>query len=90
MIAFGSSVLRYDPRLITPTASAVDHLETPGLPLRSSVRSNPYIFGLPGNTVLQRLVDESADDVRTRRALERKPVLRGYAETPLQGEVLEA
>ncbi|UVK49852.1 IS1380 family transposase (plasmid) [Mesorhizobium sp. AR02] len=40
-----------------------------------------YLFGLPGNKVLQRLVDESADDIRTRRALERKPVLRGYAET---------
>lgn len=40
-----------------------------------------YVFGLPGNTVLQRLVDESADDIRIRRALKRKPVLRGYAET---------
>ncbi|MER9203848.1 transposase [Mesorhizobium sp. M0933] len=35
----------------------------------------------PGNTILRRLVDDSADDIRTRRALERKPVLRGYAET---------
>ncbi len=40
-----------------------------------------YIFGLPGNKVLTRLVDESADDIRTRRALEQKPVLRGYVET---------
>nr|WP_244508454.1 transposase [Mesorhizobium sp. LCM 4577] len=40
-----------------------------------------YPFGQPGNKVLQRLVDESADDIRTRRALERKSVLRGYAET---------
>ncbi len=40
-----------------------------------------YVFGLPGNEVLQRLVDETADDIRTRRALEQKPVLRGYAET---------
>lgn len=40
-----------------------------------------YLFGLPGNKVLQRLVDEAADDIRTRRALEQKPVLRGYAET---------
>lgn len=40
-----------------------------------------YLFGLPGNKVLQRLVDESADDIRTRRALERKSVLRGYAQT---------
>jgi transposase InsO family protein len=40
-----------------------------------------YVFGLPGNRVLDRLVDESADDIRTRRALEQKPVLRGYVET---------
>jgi hypothetical protein len=40
-----------------------------------------YLFGLPGNCVLQRLVDEAADDIRTRRALEQKSVLRGYAET---------
>ena len=41
-----------------------------------------YVFGLSGNRVLQRLVDEAADDIRTRRALERKPMLRGFAETP--------
>ena len=40
-----------------------------------------YLFGLPGNKVLQRLVDEAADDIRTRRALEQKPALRGYVET---------
>ena len=40
-----------------------------------------YLFGLPGNRVLDRLVDEAADDVRTRRALEQKPCLRGFAET---------
>jgi Transposase DDE domain group 1 len=40
-----------------------------------------YVFGLPGNTVLDRLVDEAADDIRTRRALDRKPCLRGFAET---------
>lgn len=40
-----------------------------------------YVFGLPGNKVLTRLLDESADDIRTRRALEQKPVLRGYVET---------
>jgi hypothetical protein len=40
-----------------------------------------YVFGLPGNRVLQRLVDEAADDIRTRRALEQNPVLRGFAET---------
>ncbi|MGL4443399.1 MAG: IS1380 family transposase [Alsobacter sp.] len=40
-----------------------------------------YLFGLPGNTVLDRLIDAAADDIRTRRALEKKPCLRGFAET---------
>jgi Transposase DDE domain group 1 len=40
-----------------------------------------YIFGLPGNTALDRAVDEAADDIRTRRALDQKPCLRGFAET---------
>jgi hypothetical protein len=40
-----------------------------------------FIFGLPGNPVLDRLVDESADDIRTRRALDQKPCVRGFAET---------
>src|SRR5947208_4723947 len=34
-----------------------------------------FILGLPGNTVLDRLVDETADDIRTRRALDQKPCL---------------
>ena len=40
-----------------------------------------YIFGLPGNSVLNRLLEEAADDVRTRRAETQAPVLRRYAET---------
>lgn len=40
-----------------------------------------YVFGLSGNQVLHRLVDKAADDIRTRRALEHKPVLRGFTET---------
>jgi hypothetical protein len=40
-----------------------------------------FVFGLPGNTVLDRLVDEAADDIHTRRALDQKPSLRGFAET---------
>jgi hypothetical protein len=39
-----------------------------------------FIFGLPGNAVLDRLVDQTADDIRTRRALDQKPCLRGFAE----------
>ncbi len=39
-----------------------------------------YIFGLPGNAVLSRLVEAAADDVRVRRAEAQAPVLRRYAE----------
>ncbi len=39
-----------------------------------------FVFGLPSNPVLDRLVDETADDIRTRRALDQKPCLRGFAE----------
>jgi hypothetical protein len=40
-----------------------------------------YIFGLPGNAVLSRLLEPAADDVRTWRAESQAPVLRRYAET---------
>jgi len=40
-----------------------------------------FIFGLPGNVVLSRLVEAAADDVRVRRAEAAAPVLRRYAET---------
>ena len=40
-----------------------------------------YVFGLPGNPVLDRAVEDTADDIRTRRALDQKPCLRGFAET---------
>ena len=40
-----------------------------------------YIFGLPGNAVLDRLVEATADDVRVRRAEGEAPVVRRYAET---------
>src|SRR6266576_181149 len=36
--------------------------------------------------VLDRLVDETADDIRTRRALDQKPCLRGFAETSYQAK----
>ncbi|KDU94536.1 IS1380 family transposase [Komagataeibacter rhaeticus] len=39
-----------------------------------------YIFGLPGNSVLHRLLEPSADDIRVRRAETRAQSLRGYAE----------
>jgi hypothetical protein len=40
-----------------------------------------YIFGLSGTKPLARKVDEVADDIRTRRAIENLAVLRGYTET---------
>jgi hypothetical protein len=40
-----------------------------------------YILGLPGNAVLDRLVEPAADDVRVRRAEAELPVVRDYAET---------
>jgi len=39
-----------------------------------------YIFGLPGNAVLSRLVEATVDDVRVRRAEADAPVLRRYTE----------
>ncbi len=39
-----------------------------------------YILGLPGNKVLDRLVEPHADDVRVRRAEAQAPVVRRYAE----------
>jgi hypothetical protein len=39
-----------------------------------------YILGLPGNKVLDRLVEQAADDVRVRRAEEQAVAMRRYAE----------
>ena len=43
-----------------------------------------YVFGLPGNATLDRAVEETADDIRTRRALDQQPCRRGFAETRYQ------
>lgn len=40
-----------------------------------------YILGLPGNAVLDRLVEATADDVRVRRAEGPAPVVRDFTET---------
>lgn len=40
-----------------------------------------YMFGLPGNAVLDRPVDPISDDVRVRRAQAQVPMLRCYIET---------
>src|SRR6201981_3927634 len=45
-----------------------------------------FVFGLPGNTVLDRLVDATADDIRTRRALDQKPCLCGFAAISYQAK----
>ena len=45
-----------------------------------------FVFGLPGNTVLDRAVDKAADNIRTRRALDQKPCVRGFAETSYQAK----
>jgi hypothetical protein len=47
-----------------------------------------FIFGFPGNPVLNRAVDIAADGTRTRRALAQAPVMRGYAETLCQADRL--
>jgi Transposase DDE domain group 1 len=40
-----------------------------------------YVFGLPGNLVLDRLVEPIADDVRVRRAEMQAPMVRRFTET---------
>jgi hypothetical protein len=45
-----------------------------------------FVFGLPGNAVLADAVEETADDIRTRRALDHKPCLRGFAEARYQAQ----
>lgn len=40
-----------------------------------------YVFGIAGNTVLHTLVEETADAVRTERALNNADVVRDFAET---------
>jgi hypothetical protein len=45
-----------------------------------------FVFGLPGNAILAGAVEAAADDIRTRRALDQKPALRGFAETRYQAK----
>jgi DDE family transposase len=40
-----------------------------------------YVFGFAGNTILDRLVEPEADDIRVRRAEGQLAALRGFAET---------
>ena len=41
-----------------------------------------YLFGFTGNAALRALFEDKADAVRTRRALENAPCVRGFAEKP--------
>jgi DDE family transposase len=45
-----------------------------------------FVFGLPGNAILAGAVEAADDDIRTRRALDQKPALRGFAETRSQAK----
>jgi len=45
-----------------------------------------FVFGLPGNAVLGRAVDETADDIRTRRALDQNSSVPAITETNYQAK----
>ena len=62
------------------------HYGRPGVMEWCDENGVDFVFGLPGNAVLDRLVEETADDIRTRRALDQKPCLRGFAETSYQAK----
>jgi Transposase DDE domain group 1 len=57
------------------------HYGRPEVMAWCEANSVDYILGLPGNAVLDRLVEPAADDVRVRRAEAQVPVVRSYAET---------
>jgi hypothetical protein len=56
------------------------HYARPELMAWCEANAVDYVFGLPGNAVLSRLVEAEADDVRVRRAEAQAPALRRYAE----------
>jgi hypothetical protein len=57
------------------------HYGRPEVMARCEDNAIDYVFGLPGNAVLDRAVDAADDDIRTRRALDQQPCRRGFAET---------
>ena len=57
------------------------HYGRPEVMAWCEVNGIDYILGLPGNAVLDRLLEPIADDVRVRRAQTQAPVVRRYAET---------
>ena len=56
------------------------HYGRPEVMAWCEARGIDFIFGLPGNAALARLLEAAADDVRVRRAEAQAPVLRRYAE----------
>ena len=56
-----------------PTSPTDGHYGRPEVMEWCDENDIDFVFGLPGNTVLDRLVDATADDIRTRRALDQKP-----------------
>jgi len=63
------------------TIRADGHYARPELMAWCETNAVDYIFGLPGNAVLSRLVEAAADDVRVRRAQAQAPARRRYTET---------
>jgi hypothetical protein len=57
------------------------HSERPEVKTGYEANEIDYVFGLSGNTVLDRLVEPAADDVRVRSAQRKAPMVRRYAET---------
>ena len=56
------------------------HYGRPEVMAWCEVNGLDYIFGLPGNAVLDRLMEPVADEVRVRRAQTQAPVVRRYTE----------
>jgi hypothetical protein len=69
-----------------PTIRGDGHYGRPQVMAWCDENGIDYVFGLPGNAVLADAVEETADDIRTRRALDHKPCLRGFAETRYQAQ----
>src|SRR5690349_14329559 len=52
----------------------------------SEATGTECLISLPGNAILTAAVDATPDDIRTRRALDHKPCLRGFTETRYQAQ----
>ena len=87
----GSEICRYVRRLVRRirthwpntklTIRGDGHYGRPEVMAWCEANGVDYILGLPGNAVLDRLVERAADDVRVRRAEAQATVVRRYTET---------